>query len=310
MSREIESVRRRVTRAVERCLDRGDLVQASKTLASQPESPWVLALRGDIAYESGDRVAAAECYRLALDGGERDVALRLGNILADEGHIEAATATYRAAAEAGDPRGWRNLALTLQETQAAVAEDAFRRAIDGGDIRSALLLGEFLIDRNRIDEAIPILFGALTEGDAEASIALGLIFINRGDSATAEDVLRQGVSLGSPCAVAPYLGTLLTDASRFDEAETLYRTVLGTEPTCDDVLLNLGNLLSERPDPSAQAEAEQFYERAVSLGKVEALYNLAVLLEQQGRVAAALTSYKRAADQGDALAKRRLDQLR
>lgn len=83
------------------------------------------------------------------------------------------------------------------------------------------------------------------------------------------------------------------DEKRRPEAEELYRQALDLNPTFQDVIVNLGNLLYHRGD---RVGAEQHYRRslAIDADHVESLYNLAYCLHQCDRNAEAALWYARA----------------
>ncbi|HEV2889764.1 MAG TPA: tetratricopeptide repeat protein [Frankiaceae bacterium] len=274
---------------------------------SLADTGHALALRADDAYERGDADAAIELYRRALADGVDDVALRLGNLLAERGDVQEATAAYRHAIDRGDPVGWRNLALTVQDDDPAEAERCFTEAATGGDTRSRLLLGELLADLGRDDEAVRVLRLALDEGEGEAATTLGLLLLDRGEPAAAEEAFRRGVALDAP-AVAPYLGVLLRDTGRGDDEVALYRSVLAHDPAAAAVLLNLGNVLAKgsRDD---RAEAERAYRQAAANGLAEAFHNLGLLLEAEGREREARAAFEAGAAAGDERAAGRLAEL-
>lgn len=79
----------------------------------------------------------------------------------------------------------------------------------------------------------------------------------------------------------------------YEEAERLYREILGRDPHHPDALVNLGNIALKK---GKREEAEALYRRALEADPdhVEANYNLACILEEKGRWQEALLFYKKA----------------
>jgi tetratricopeptide (TPR) repeat protein len=294
-----------IAQQVDELLAEGRIDEAERLLTPlDRDQGWVEALWGDIAVEREDDGEACERYVRALRLGVDDVALRLGNLLAERGDIVAAEAAYRHAAERGEPMAWRNLALTIEETDPVAAERYFRTAIANGDSRSALLLGEMLVDAGRPEDAAPVLRAALESGETEAAIALGLLLAQSGRDDEALRVFEVAVATEAEPVVVPFLGAHLVAHGKQDEAEALYRATLRVHPEAGDVLLNLANILSESDDERHLREAEELYRRAIAAGVVEAHNNLGVLLEGEGRAAEAARAFGDGAALGDEVAAR------
>ncbi len=97
-----------------------------------PDAPTYL---GYLYSSHGDPEAAEAVYQEALDGGNHEVLLNYGNLLAEiPGREDEATDLYRHAIAAGERDGHLNLAIHLDDLgRSAEAEEEFLRAIEAGD---------------------------------------------------------------------------------------------------------------------------------------------------------------------------------
>ncbi len=123
---------------------------------------------------------------------------------------------------------------------------------------------------------------------------LGLIALQRRDSATAVELLRKALKLNPGHADAhSNLGNALRNLGQLDAAVSSYRRALAIRPDHADVHCNLGNAFA---DQGRFDEAEASYRRALALrpDHADAHSNLGKALADQGRLDEAEASYRRA----------------
>lgn len=106
---------------------------------------------------------------------------------------------------------------------------------------------------------------------------------------------RRGLRRGTS-ATSWYAQGCALEASDPARAVAAYQRALAGRPDFADAYNNLGRVLHEGDAPAAVATAEAYYRLAILCDDSVALYwfNLGVSVEDQGRVAEAISAYERA----------------
>jgi tetratricopeptide (TPR) repeat protein len=131
---------------------------------------------------------------------------------------------------------------------------------------------------------------------SDARVLRGGVLAGRGDYAGAIAELRQAVETDpAKPALRLDLARVLGEAGRADEARAEYEAALAVQPDYAPALVGLGVLLAGRGDP---AGAERALRRALELdpAQAEARFDLAEVLDRQGRRAEAAAEYARVRD--------------
>jgi tetratricopeptide (TPR) repeat protein len=278
----------------------------------------------------GERAAAVESYRRALDEYDRElpegspkrhdawgVHLNLGRLLAAGGQIEESLSHYRQAAalapEQGDP--YYNLGLLLgaqgQAAEAAVAfEEAARREPDLPRVQ--LHRARMLLAAGRPQQALEAARQAVERapGDPQARFVFGGLLLNRGHSEEAVKELEQAVALEPTAEVHNELATALVAVGRPTDALRHFEAALALRPSYVEALTNLGALLAMT---GRLPEARERFERAVRLAPENpiARFDLARVLAAQGERKAAVEELRRVLEiaPGQPAARRLLEEL-
>jgi len=210
----------------------------------------------------------------------------------------AASPTFAVYAPAVAPAALLDAARKRAEAEDfAGAESLYRELLEQqpGHVEAATALGSLLHDLGRLDEAEAV-FRRLVEGGAPTASAhcnLGVMLFKQGRPVEALEHLQRAVSMQPGYAIAlDNLGATLAMLGRFDEAEQSIRAALAIDERIPSVHNNLGTLLMRRRDDAALA----CIERALAMDPTffDAHVQRATLLREQGRIADALMSWRRA----------------
>lgn len=207
--------------------------------------------------------------------------------LLDADAFAAARSRARAAVEQapGDARLWSVAGLCARLAgDAPDAEHCWRRSMALQPSAAACNhLGELLATEGRLAEALECYAAAADAGVADAIGwgNLGLLRMQAGDTAAAEQAYRQALALAPDhVRTRVNLGVLLAGAARFDEAEALYLAALARAPDDVAALTNLG-LLREETRRYGEAEALQRHALALAPELPELHCHLADLLARK-----------------------------
>ncbi|MFJ2239727.1 tetratricopeptide repeat protein [Streptomyces sp. NPDC087859] len=190
-----------------------------------------------------------------------------------------------------NPDAWNVFDYFPDHTTAPVTEQAWRTALDHAAEDERIAIGFHAFDpAPHIAEAA---WRPLAAHRPDAALYLGILLAEAGRSEEAEQMYRRAIDAGNTDA-ALNLGNLLAEAGRSEEAEQVYRRAIDGGNT--DAALNLGNLLAKA---GQNEEAEELYRRAMGAGNILATFSLGVLLAEAGRNEEAEQMYRRAMDAGN-----------
>ncbi|HEX4672135.1 MAG TPA: P-loop NTPase fold protein [Solirubrobacteraceae bacterium] len=128
---------------------------------------------GDFLIETGRSDEAQAVYRDGIARGDPDAAVRLGDLLLSRSDVTGAIENYRVGLERGDAEAGVKLGRLMQAQQnQEAAEHAYREALRRGDPEAGVLLGDLLRDAGRIDEARSVYSEGVSRGDPEAGARL------------------------------------------------------------------------------------------------------------------------------------------
>jgi tetratricopeptide (TPR) repeat protein len=236
---------------------------------------------GNALAESGERAAAGEAFRKALDiePGDAVAHANLANILnssKEPAERAEAIAHARKSVELnpGYALGYHSLGNALvMDDQDDAALAAWRRAVElAPDLDNAyLMIGLVSWKRGRQDEAL-IAYRkvvALRPDSSEAWFRIALAHQSRSEWNEAEAALQKAVALEPASVNAQFiLAEVLKKLGRYEEAIAAYRRTTELEPRVALRHMLLGLALSER---QRYAEAEAAYRRAIELEPKNAL---------------------------------------
>ena len=277
----------------------------AEILAQSPEHSDALHLSGLIAHQTGRYDEAERLMRRALaqQPGSLVILNNLGSALRALGRQQEAAACYRQAIalQPGFADAWVNLAETLlRQGDAASAWQASREACDANPGTAALRsrLAVTLMDGGcgLESEAEALLREAcsLDPAQPEAWVNLGFLLRQGGRVTEACGVLGQAVGLfPTNPDMRLNLGLANMDTGQTDTALAHFQQGLAAAPAHAGLLNACGMAQQASLRPEA---AEACYRRALDVDQadVETRNNLATLLLEQGRQAAALAELDQA----------------
>lgn len=242
--------------------------------------------------------------RRAADAGDTWAAVELAEILRDRGEEDGALPYLERAAEAGSARAAACLGSLLRDR----AKHWLGRAAEQGDSDAAYELGDLLAGAGRGAEAFHWYARAAEAGRAQAAARFADLLQRQGSRAEAEFWYRRGVDQGDPGAMHGLALLLHHGGGDEEECERLLRQAM--ESGSAQAAVTLGLVLGGNAERHGEGMA--LLRQVATLGdspresKVEAEYNLAVLMDQQGRTKEARWWYQKAADHGHYRARKRL----
>jgi TPR repeat protein len=212
--------------------------------------------------EGGDVLTAEAAFRRGDLAGDAECANEYGVICAQRGAMADAEEAFRRAADGGSPAGWSNLSLVLidEHGDAPGAIAALERSQELGYVPASFNLGCMLRERGDLVGAERAWSRGAAAGDGDAAFNLGLLRKEGGDLHGAIEAWRLGRSLGD---------------------------VKSTQ--------SLGLALEEGGDVGGAVEA---FRDGDERGDAESAYSLGALLYKQARVVDAVEAFSRAADRG------------
>lgn len=208
-----------------------------------------------------------------------------------------------------DPSLAARLAQALdhhRQGRAAMAEGLYRAvlAADPDHPDALQLLGVLLAQQGRADDGeVLVARAAALRPHADILANLGTLRAGLGLTAAARSALEQALALDPGHVEARFnLGNLCGREGRWDEAAEHLTLAAARRPGQPDILVNLGIALRMAGRPDA---AETTLRQAVAPGGPQegrAWFNLASLLDAQGRLAEAEAAYRRCLDRAPTLA--------
>ena len=187
-------------------------------------------------------------------------------------------------------RQWR--AFDYLTTQDTLPEAVWKAALDVATDQDRFTIGVTAHHADRVDIAVASYRPLAEQGDAHATVDLGVVLELAGRREEAEDWLRQAAEQGNTDGMA-FLGVVLELAGRREEAEDWLRQA--AEQGNTDATFNLGVVLDQA---GRVEEAEDWYRKAADPGNTRTMVNLGLLLVQVGRLEEAEDWYRKAAEQG------------
>jgi tetratricopeptide (TPR) repeat protein len=247
-------------------LDRGEHQEALEMLRKAVELGFVPAAvnLGVLLEEVGDVEAAEAAYRAAADVDLLEGALNLGLLLKDQGELMASEAALEKAASLGSGQASNNLGfLREQRGDMEGAERAYREAISRGVSAATVGLGALLESRGRLEEAQECFRQGAERGDLGAAVALARLLIEKGENGAAEEGLGLAAkSRGTDRALL--YAVVLEELDDFEGAEAAYREAM--ERGIAVAAFNLARLLEMQ---GREGEAEVVYAEALELSEAE-----------------------------------------
>lgn len=227
--------------------------------------------------------------------GLSQVALRLGEAGAAEGHLQEAMALAPRSAKV--QTAWGRYLFFRQEFQAA--EAAFKRAIelDPKSVAPHIFLGNLYLTGLRQPQAAIAAYQAgltLNSSHAGARFGLGSALAAAGDIEQAKTELEEAIRLAptSPLPLA-VLGGLYAAEKNYDQALEVFAAALDAQPKFAQAHLARGDVfVAKGEDGKALAEYEAALQIAPKLGA--AYTKIGLVHEQNQRVAEAEQAYRAA----------------
>ncbi|TNM69480.1 tetratricopeptide repeat protein [Streptomyces sp. NP160] len=282
------------------------------------------------AAEAGRHEEAAEAFARAVQLGDRDALLGLGNALLDLGRDDEAEAAFARAVDEGDPLAGLNLGIARERREDwAGAERAYQVARSAGDPRAVVFLADVWRWHGGApgvsgseDDARDLLRSAASGGDPEACAVLGTWLFSEAASAPGggeegvaalpaggevEQLLRAGADVdvdarGDLAWLLRTRGVRRADAAAHAEALALLRS--GAAEGDPTGAIRLALVLEE--DLGDLDGAEGVLRTLAEGGEPRAWNNLGLLLERRGRIVEARRMLSRGVRAGDVLAAKNL----
>jgi len=260
---------------------------------------------GTALTQLGDLEGAATAYAAAVDLGFSEARVDLAMVLAEIGDdIDRVDELLTTAAAEGEPDAAHQLGLLrLRQDQVPEALELLERAHAeeaSGTVSDSLARG--YRSAGRLDDAVRLWEEAAAAGYHEAHLGRAFALEEAGRDAEAEGAFRAAIEADVDVAAASW-ASALDRLGRPDEAINVLRQAVDRGE--DSAMIDLGNRLTESPDTFD--EGLFLYRRAIALGRLHAVTNLAVSIRGRDRGDERATALLRqAAAEGDDLAGRHL----
>jgi len=219
-----------------------------------------------------------------------------------EGRLEDATAAFREAARLrpDHPRVYYSMAWTLfQRGLLADALTAVNQALalDPQQPLFYLLQGRAFHQLGNVNEAVHAYQRALEldPGSGDAYLALADVYITNEELEKAADALQSYLDVhGEETEVLYYLGGILSDLNRRDEALEIFDRVIARDPKHARAWFHKGRLEAQEPETMEQALAS--FEGSIELdpGYAHTYYHYGMLLGKLGRSDEAIAALQKA----------------
>ncbi|WP_052183767.1 hypothetical protein [Streptomyces sp. 303MFCol5.2] len=244
---------------------------------------------------SENEATALDWLRRAVDAGRTELAGQVGERLLGQGEAEEALPYLRAAAEA-KPDGPQ--ARLVGEAHLALAEQWLRKGVADSDMAAAHRLGDLLLGRGDLSEAMDHYINAEMAGYAPVARSAAVSFLLSHEEEAAEVLLSRAAADGDEGA-AELLADLRKPRQSLDDAADYF----GGD---GDGRLDATHRAAVAEKKGFPDEARQGYELGHAQGDAYAAYRLALLLEKQDDPAEATLWYRKAADMGHPAARKAL----
>ncbi|MEV5900594.1 hypothetical protein [Streptomyces sp. NPDC052127] len=293
---------RAVPEAVWRCALEGTKYDTGVHLNVRADAHVVFSARardGDagamhmLSLLSENEATALDWLRRAVDAGKTELAGQVGERLLGQGQAEEALPYLRAAAEA-KPDGPQ--ARLVGEAHLALAEQWLRKGVADADMAAAHRLGDLLLGRGDLSEAMDHYINAEMAGYAPVARSAAVSFLLSHEEEAAEVLLARAAADGDEGA-AELLADLRKPRQSLDDA---------TDYFAGDGRLDATHRAAVAEKTGFPDEARQGYELGHAQGDAYAAYRLALLLEKQDNPAEATLWYRKAADMGHPAARKAL----
>ncbi|WP_327183464.1 tetratricopeptide repeat protein [Streptomyces sp. NBC_01334] len=242
---------------------------------------------------SENEATALDWLRKAVDAGKKELAGQVGERLLGQGEAEEALPYLRVAAEA-KPDGPQ--ARLVGEAHLALAEQWLRKAVADADMAATHRLGDLLLGRGDLSEAMDHYIGAEMQGYTPVARSAAVSFLLSHEEEAAEVLLARAAADGDEGA-AELLADIRKPRQSLDDAAGYFAGDGRLDATHQAVVAEKMGL----PE-----EARQGYEQGHARGDAYAAYRLALLLEKQDNPAEATLWYRKAADMGHPAARKAL----
>lgn len=260
---------------------------------------------GTALTQLGDLEGAIAAYEAAVGLGFSEARVDLAMVLAEDGdEPNRVDALLTSAAEDGEPDAAHQLGLLrLRQDRLAEALQLLERAFEEdprGTVADSLARAHR--SAGALDEAVVMWDRAAADGYHEAHLAKAFALEDAGRDAEAEASFLAAIEHDVDVAPASWAAALDRQGRHDDAIAVLRRAVARGD---DSAMIDLGNRLTEKPETFD--EGLFLYRRAIALGRLHAVTNLAVSIRGRDRGderASALL--RQAAAEGDDLAERHL----
>jgi TPR repeat protein len=273
-----------------RLLDEGALDGAARwcDLAAGLGDAGAMSGLARLAEADGRPADAADWWARAAAAGHAGASHRLGVAALEAGDPVAAAAHWRRAADLGDPAAANDLGVWHRDRgEWRPAAARFAWAARRGHLRAMVNLGVLLDERGRPDDAEHWFGTAAAAGLPDAMNNLAALLLDRGDSDEALRWFRRAADAEDPRGMHN-LATLLDARGETSEARTWWRRAV-----------KAGHPGAAAALAACRERTEQRWRAAADTGDLAAMYDLGVLAERRGDLAAAESWWRRAGAGGD-----------
>ncbi|KQX83044.1 hypothetical protein [Streptomyces sp. Root1310] len=245
---------------------------------------------------SENEATALDWLRKAVDAGKTELAGQVGERLLGQGEAEEALPYLRAAAAeaAAKPDGPR--ARLVGQAHLVLAEQWLRTAADSRDMAATHLLGDLLLGRGDLSEAMDYYINAEMAGYAPVARSAAVSFLLSHEEEAAEVLLARAAADGDERA-ADLLADIRKPRQSLEEAADYF---------AGDGMLDATHQAVVAEKEGFPEEARQGYEQGHARGDAYAAYRLALLLERQDDPGEAVLWYRKAAGMGHPAARKAL----
>jgi TPR repeat protein len=302
--------------------DRASAIRAEITDGTRGYRPFDYLLAADDGEGRSPRPIPEELWQIACEAATPEVLLAVGGSAYFRGKTRTAIDIYVRASQLGEVTASNNLGAIAERLNDPVkAEKWYLYAADEGSELAMFNLGSMYERQHRLDEAMfwysragqRWVFAALARmavisdhlgdghaaelfrGAASGNLAsvnnLGVLYIERGDAASAEQWYATAAEVGYATAMCN-LASCLYRRNEKHTAEQWYRRAADLGDSY--AMVGLAACLHERGEST---DAENLLRRAARVGNVGAIFSLGRLLDHLGRSDEALAWYMQASPQ-------------